>query len=139
MTNGRYSQGNRALIRETFYGADGAASVTTLPFNINGQIVSFVSWNPGFPSACKATRVHVTNEVAVDTNPGNWTLNLYKNESLTVAATFSFTTGAGAKFKTAGYWSNSVHFDAGETYWISAAGPAKNTVICRVSLEFEVY
>lgn len=137
MSLGHRDKNYRAVTRESVYGQDGTASVTALAFTLEGVGLSFITWNPGFPSAVRATRVHVTCQVAGDTVPGNWTLSLYKNESLSASATFSFaasTTLTG----TAGKWSSEVIFQAGDRYYVAAAGPEKNTVIARVTLEFEL-
>lgn len=138
MSLGRQQKNNRTLVWSHTYGDDGNASVTQVLFQMDNAGINPFGWCPGMPSAAKCTRVMVTAQCAADTNPGNWTLRLRKNESLfTDEATFSFALTT-ALSKTAGAWSAEAIFQPGDTWYVVADGAAKNTVIIRVSMEWEI-
>lgn len=127
----------RALVHHLAYG-EVAGLVTQLLIQMDGSVITPLSWCPAFPRAAKALRAAITAQCAADTTPGNWTLRLRKNESfVTDEATISFGLTT-TLTKTAAVWSSQVVFEAGDTYYIVADGPSKTDVLCRFVLEWEV-
>lgn len=138
MSLGRFGQGNKILVYDSVYGDAGGTPVTQVLFQQDNQGINPFGFCPGVPRAMKCTKVHVTSQVAAVNTAGNWTLRLRKNESFAVdEATFSFAAGTTLS-KDAGNWSTEAVFQAGDTWYVVADGPSRNTVLIRASLEWEI-
>ena len=116
---------------------DSNATATSVGFAMDNLAVAAASLNPCFPRAAKLVGVGIHSICFVDTVAGNWTLRVRKNEGGTDEATFSFALTSTTQ-KTAGSPSVEALFQAGDTYHVIADGPEKNTVIIRLTLEWEV-
>ena len=100
-------------------------------------VVGAGSLNPCFPKSSRLVGVGIHGLCFVDTVPGNWTLRVRKNEGATDEATFSFALTSTTQ-KAAGSPNVEPNFQAGDTYHVLADGPEKNTVVIRLTLEWEV-
>lgn len=132
----RYTNDSR-LVHHHLFVFDSGAAVTTVGFTMDNFVVAVGSLNPCFPSAAKLVGIGLHTLCFADTVPGNWTLRVRKNEGAGDEATFSFAL-TNAFSKPAGRPSVEALFQAGDTYHVLADGPEKNTVVLRLTLEWEV-
>lgn len=138
MSLGRYDKNYRPLYYTNCYGDDGGAASVQVLFQQDAIGINPFGQCPGFARAVRATKVQVTAQTAVDTNPGNWVLRLRKNENLVSdVATFSFALTV-ALASTAGDWSVGAIFQPGDRWFVIANGAAKNVVIVRATIDWEI-
>lgn len=137
MSLGRSYTNDSRLVHHHLFVFDGGAAVTSVGFTMDNFVVGVGSLNPCFPSAAKLVGVGLHTLCFTDTVPGNWTLRVRKNEGGTDEATFSFAL-TNSFSKAAGAASAEPVFQAGDTYHVLADGPEKNTVVLRLTLEWEV-
>lgn len=134
---GAIDKNYRQKVWQVVYGADANTGVTVLFFTMEGLGLSPTTWNPAVVRACRLTGGICVNQVGSVGSAGDWTLNFYLNESAVPSATATF--GA-TTTRTSDVldWSVPVLMQPGDRWWIAAVGPSRNTVICRVTLEFEL-
>lgn len=104
-----------------------------------GAPPAIFSPNPGFTHCVRLTHVFVDFIHGGAPPAGNWTMSIYKNESLVAAATFVFTAtgGVATHQKTCGPLDPCIEFDPCDTYYVNAAGPVVNVALFRSILRFE--
>ena len=137
MTVGRYGRNNLTLVTYDLYGDAIGATTQVLFIMAGNQFITPVTWNPVIPRAAQALRIAVETQCATDTNPGNWTARLRRNDSGADTATASIPITT-SKTRTVVDWSTQALFQAGDNWFILADGASKDTVIIRAILEWRV-
>lgn len=125
-------------VQVAFWVLSGANPATSVVFSLGGNVMGAAgAVNPGLPRAAKLGRLFICSLTAGDTNPGDWTLRIRKNESGsdTATATFGVTT---TLTKTSKRWSADALFQAGDTYHIVADGPGKVAFAADLVMEWEM-
>lgn len=134
---GRLSPNDTRYVHHLYFVFDSGAALTSVGFQTDNFVVGAASLNVCFPKAARLVGCAAHTLAFVDTVPGNWTLRIRQNEGGVDVSTWSFALTSVAS-KTAGPPSVEALFQAGDTYHILADGPEKNTVIIRLTLEWEI-
>lgn len=134
---GRIERSDTRYVHHLYFVFDSNATATSVGFQTDNFVVGAASANVCFPKAARLVGCATHALCFVDTVPGNWTLRVRQNEGGVDVATFSFTLTS-VFTKSAGSPSVEALFQAGDTYHVQADGPEKNTVIIRLTLEWEI-
>jgi hypothetical protein len=133
---GRNDKNYRQKTWQEIYGAV-AGATTAVAYVMEGIGITAATWNPSVPRACRLSAGSITSQSGGDTVKGDWTLSFFINESATASATATFP-GTTTLQGTVLDWDSTVLMQPGDRWYISAAGPERNTLITRVTLEFEI-
>lgn len=140
MTLGDYKKRDVRYFEQLFYGESVTGSDTFVLLTPGGQV--YANPGTGVPQPVirpmRMTGCGILSATVGVVSAGNWSLNLYKNASFPFpVATFAFNPTTLTDVFT-GEWDVIIPFDIGDYWYLFASGPARNILLMRVTLGFEM-